>query len=379
MPLSARESLIVLNLLPGLGSVRINRLLEYFGSADLVLQAPNSMLCATPGIGERIASVIRDWHNCVNLDAELNLAARHGVRLVTIFDDEYPPVLRRMGDPPITLYVRGCDLSTQDGKRAISIVGSRACSPYGMTVARRFARELADAGCTIISGLARGIDTMAHVGALDASGCTIGVLGSGMAQFFPEENAQLSEDMIARGGAVVSEFPMLMRPSKTSFPQRNRIVAAWSRATLVVEAPPRSGSLHTAGLSSSYGNIVFAIPNSIDSRASAGCHELIRDGGVLCTSSHEILSDMGWVEPIKALATQQELNFGNENPKPTIKLSAEQQALCDAIAAGQLTLDALCCSLGKPAHELTPLLMRMQIDRIICPLDGARYALVKTK
>ena len=169
MTLSPREALITLNLIPGLGSVRIQSLLEFFGSAELALTAPATMLEQVPRIGAKLARVIAGWRDCTNVHAELACAAEHGVRVVTITDEDYPVALRRMGDPPIVLYVRG-EWQQTDGERGVAIVGTRAATPYGMTLARRFGRELADAGCTIISGLARGIDTAGHWGALDAEG-----------------------------------------------------------------------------------------------------------------------------------------------------------------------------------------------------------------
>ena len=375
MTLTPRESLITLNLIPGLGSVRIQSLLSHFGSAELALAAPQAMLAQVPRIGSKLARAIASWRDCTNVQAELACAEDHGVRVVTILDAEYPDILRRMGDPPIVLYVRG-EWKQEDGERSVSIVGSRAATPYGMTQARRFGRELADADCTIISGLARGIDTAAHWGALDAGGRTIAVLGYGLAGIYPEENAELCEHICRGHGAVVSEFPMTLRPSRTTFPQRNRVVAAWSRATLVVEAPNRSGSLHTAAISAEYyGNSVFAIPGPAESPTSVGCHALIRDGAILCTSPQELLRDMLWTgEP-------RQLNLDIQTPEeegvpfqPRPTACDDREDIISAIAAGHDTLDALCTALGKGAGALTPQLMRLQIERVITPLPGGRYS-----
>ncbi len=371
--LSPKEALITLNLIPGLGSMRIQALLEFFGSAELVLSAPEKMLAMVPRIGSKLAAAIADWRNCTNVQAELRCAADYGVRVVAITDEDYPDFLRRMSDPPIVLYMRGHWLNS-DSDRSVAIVGTRQATPYGMTTARRFGRELADAGCTIISGLARGIDTAAHWGALDAGGRTLAVLGFGMAGMYPEENAELARCICAGHGAVVSEFPMHMRPSRTTFPQRNRIVAAWSRATLVVEAPSRSGSLHTASMAAAdYGNSVFAIPGPINQISSSGCHELIREGATLCTSPQEILSDMQW------LNSPQQMELFSTPPEE-MKSSVQQPAsggevgeLLQAINAGHDTLDKLCVVLGKGAHTITPLLMRLQIERRIIPLPGGRF------
>ena len=372
--LSPHEALVTLNLIPGLGSMRIQALLEVFGSAEHVLHAPGHMLAQVPRVGPKIAAAIADWRNCTNTRAELDCAAERGVRVVTLIDEEYPDFLRRMSDPPIVLYVRGNWLSS-DSERSVAIVGTRQATPYGATTARRFGRELADAGCTIISGLARGIDTAAHWGALDAGGRTIAVLGFGMAELYPSENAELADRICSGHGALVSEFPMFMRPSRTTFPQRNRIVAAWSRATLVVEAPSRSGSLHTASMAAAeYGNAVFAIPGPISQISSSGCHALIRDGATLCTSPRELLGDMGWIRE----HTQMELFTSSpQPPAPALVrqpvLDSEASELLRALDAGHDTLDALCSATGQGAHCITPLLMRLQIERRIVPVPGGRF------
>lgn len=369
MELTAREALIALNLVPGLGSVRIQSLLEFFGSAELALSAPVQMLTKVPRLGEKMAAALADWRHCTNVYAELECAERLGARVVTFLDADYPDALRRMSDPPIVLYVLGA-WQQEDANRAVSLVGTRVATPYGLSCARRFARDLADtAGCTIISGLARGIDTAAHWGALDAGGRTIAVLGGGLAQLFPSENIELAQRIVDGHGAVVSEFPMNMRPSRNSFPQRNRIVAAWSKATLVAEAAARSGSLHTARLSAElYGNLVFAIPGAVTSAASIGCNQLIRDGAILCNSPQELISDMGWDK------TPRQLDLFS--PQPQQQTSANESPLLSAIAAGHNTLDALCSALGQPAHELTPQLIRLQIERKIAPTPGGVYTLL---
>lgn len=371
-----REALITLNLIPGLGSMRIQALLEFFGSAELVLEAPAALLAQVPRVGSGLAEVISRWQECTNTEAELERAAQHGVRIVTLLDDDYPQALRHMPDPPVVLYVRGALLPC-DMQRAVSIVGSRMASPYGMSIARRFARELAEAGCTVISGLARGIDSAAHQGALDAGGRTVAVLGNGLAHVFPAENAELAARIEDGHGAVLSEFPMGVRPAKTTFPQRNRIVAAWGMATLVVEAPQHSGSLHTARLAAeNYGKSVFAVPGPVDRPTSAGCHALIRDGAILCSSSHELLEDMRRTPEPKQLALFAEEADSKSASRPR-RPKLPNDPVIRAIADGVDTLDALCSATGMAARELTPRLMRLQVEHYIKPLPGARYGLVK--
>ncbi len=366
MELTAREALITLNLIPGLGSVRIRSLLEVFGSADMVLAAPPNMLSQVPRIGDKLAEVIADWRHCTRVRAELECARQSGVRITTILDDDYPAILRSMSDPPVVLYYIGSWLQ-EDAQRAVAVVGTRLASPYGLSCARGISRDLADAaGCCIISGMARGVDTAAHLGALDAGGRTIAVLGGGLAAFFPPENVRLAERIAEGHGAVVSEFPMNVRPSRTSFPQRNRVVAAWAQATLVVEASNRSGALHTAGLAGEMGKTVFAVPGPVSTSASAGCHKLIRDGAILCTAAADIIGDMGW-----EAGHQSQLHLFS----PAATSSQEEDAILAAIAAGHCTLDALCSALGMSAGVLTPQLMRLQIQHRITPAPGGSYEL----
>lgn len=368
--LTPREALITLNLIPGLGSIRIQALLEHFGSAELVLEAPANLLAQVSNIGPRVAAAIADWRNCTNVHAELECARQHGVRVVTLQDDDYPRILRRMSDPPIVLYVRG-EWKQEDADRSVAIVGTRHATTYGHLTARKFGRELADAGCTIISGLARGIDTAGHRGALDAGGRTLAIIGSGLGNLYPPENQELADEICNGHGAVISEFPMLMPPGRTTFPQRNRIVAAWSRAILVAQAPQRSGAIHTAGLAAEqYGNSVFAVPGDVSMPESAGCHALIRDGAILCSSPQELLQDMNWD------GAPRQLSLFDSPPAAQgadIQEDAETEELLDALRRGVDTLDTLCAALGKGAHELTPLLMRLQIQQRILPLPGGRY------
>ena len=364
MELSAREALITLNLIPGLGSVRIRSLLEHFGSADMVLAAPQNLLAQVPRIGPTLAAAIADWRHCTHVEAELDCAAKAGVRITTLLEDDYPDVLRRMSDPPVVLYSRGT-WQQDDARRAVSVVGTRIASPYGIGCARSFSRDLADAGSCIISGLARGIDTAAHLGALDAGGRTIAILGGGLASIFPPENMALADRIADGHGALVSEFPMNMTPSRNSFPQRNRVVAAWSCATLVVEAAGRSGALHTAGLAADMGKSVFAVPGAVTTNSSLGCHQLIRDGAILCTCAADLISDMGW-EPDHQL----QIPLFSEHA-----MAAQNDPVLSAIAAGYTTLDALCSALGTSAAELTPRLMRLQIERRIIPAPGGAFEL----
>ena len=223
-------------------------------------------------------------------EAELQKAGKAGVQIVAWGDEEYPELLRRAYDPPPVLWVRGTLVRSE---RAVAVVGSRGASPAGRLAARAFGRDLAAAGLTVVSGLARGIDTAAHEGALDAQGRTVAVLGSGLDRMYPRENAALADRIAAGGGAVVSEFPLGTTPEPGHFPRRNRVIAAWSTATVVVEAESRSGALGTARCALEEGRDVFAVPGHPSQPTSAGTNQLIRDGAPLVRDAADVLSELG--------------------------------------------------------------------------------------
>lgn len=371
-----REALIILNLLPGLGPIRIRALLDCFGSPELALHARREFLERVPGIGAKVADAVASWRECTAPDAELDLAERLGVRIVTLLDDDYPSFLRQMYDPPAVLYARG-EWRESDGERSVAIIGSRQTTAYGMTTARRFGRELASHGCTIVSGLARGIDTAGHWGALDAGGRTLAVLGSGLNRLFPEENRELADRIASGSGAVVSEFPLNFRPSKTSFPRRNRIVAGWSHAAIVVEAPARSGALHTAHLTLDMNRTVFAVPGRADSLHSRGCHDLIREGAILASCPADVLGDMKWDRPVQPVSGSKERQHIEVRREAAVLVNypsdPADRLILDSVRAGNATLDLLCPATGMSAAELTPRLTRLQIARSLQALPGGRF------
>ncbi|MCW5559940.1 MAG: DNA-processing protein DprA, partial [Verrucomicrobiae bacterium] len=261
--MTSREALIALNLVDHVGPVRLRQLMARLGPdpAD-ILRARREDLLAVPGIGEDTAEAIASWERTVDLGAELRRIEDSGVRIVTAEEEEYPPLLRQIYDPPMVLYVKG-SLLPKD-RNGIALVGSRLTTPYGQEAARKLAYQLAFTGVTVVSGGARGIDTAAHQGALSARGRTIAVLGTGINLVFPPENAALYE-RIAANGAVMTQFPFNRPADKQSFPIRNRIVAGMTLGTVVVEANLASGALITAKFAADYGRQVFAVPGRIDS------------------------------------------------------------------------------------------------------------------
>ena len=351
--MTSREAILALNLLPTIGPVRISRLLDAFGNAEKILTASANQLQRVDGIGAETAKLIADWENLVDPSKELAEAEERGISIITREDDSYPKYLLQAYDAPILLYVWGKILPRD--KHAISVVGSRRSTTYGTSA-------------TIVSGLARGIDTTAHEAALAAKGRTIAVVGSGLARLYPPENLALAERIANGNGAVISEFPLHRPPDKQTFPMRNRIVAAWCQAVLVTECPAWSGSLITANLASEYGKSIFAVPGPIDKPSSAGCNQLIREGATLITDASQIIDDMG------------ELPFSFQNEEPQQKpvespdLPEEEAKILAAMPAGEeLAVDQLIQQTGLPSSAVTAGLFKLELRRLVRPLPGFRF------
>ena len=363
--MSPLEALTALNLLPRIGPIRVRRLLEAFGDAAAILGAPKDRLMRVDGVGEETASILRAWSDHADPAAELAEAAQRGIAVITQDDPDYPVPLRDIYDRPLLLYVWG-KLEPRD-RHAISIVGSRRATTYGTQSTKKFSYQIAHAGFTIISGLARGIDTAAHEAALAASGRTIAVIGSGLAQLYPPENLGLAEKIAAGSGAVVSEFPLHTAPDKQTFPMRNRIVAAWSRAVLVIECPAWSGSLITANLATEYGKPVFAVPGPIDKPTFAGCHQLIREGATLVADPSHLLDDLGEL-PFARQASPA------EEPASIPELPPEEAAVFAAVTSDEASVDRIIERSGLPAHVVTATLMKLEMRRLVRAFPGFRYA-----
>ena len=276
----------------GLGPTTFSKLIKYFKSADRILGASVSELAKIDGVGYKTAERMAATRNKFDTAAELELAEKLGVWLINLDDERYPPVLKRIYDPPPVLYVKGS--LTRADNLSISIVGSRRCSHYGREQSSRFAHFLSSAGFTICSGMARGIDTAAHQGALSANGRTIAVQGCGLANIFPPENNKLFE-LIAESGACISELPLHFVPLSENFPPRNRIIAGLSLGTIVVEAGLRSGALITARAALENNREVMAVPGKIDSPLSQGAHQLIKQGARLIESVEDVMEALGYI------------------------------------------------------------------------------------
>ena len=356
------EACIALNMVPEMGPVRLRKLLETFESADRVLGAKAAQLRAVGGIPAELADAVANWEKHVDLSAELQRIAEFGAKVITKESPKYPRELRTIYNPPIVLYVWG-NLEERD-HRAIGVVGSRKTSHYGLESAKKLSYQLAYAGLTVVSGLARGIDTAAHQAALAAKGRTVAVIGSGLMDLYPPENLALAEK-IRESGAVVSEFPMQFPPSPQTFPYRNRIVAGWGAGVLVVEAGLKSGALITANQALEHGRSVYAVPGPIDRPTSMGTNRLIQQGAKLVTCAADILDDLQFLFPVK------------EMPKPSqapgVALLPEEKSVLDALRDGEVTLDQIVTDSGLPTPKVTSTLFSLEMKRLVKQLPGQRF------
>ncbi|MCL4109918.1 UNVERIFIED_CONTAM: hypothetical protein GTU68_012727 [Idotea baltica] len=349
--------------------MRAQTLLKHFeGDPEAIFQTSLSNLKKVKGIGTELASSILDWENRIDLEEEKRRLDEHGISLLTIDSDHYPPALRKIYDPPFLLYMKG-DILPRD-RHAIALVGSRRTTHYGNEAARRFGFQLANAGITIVSGLARGIDTAGHEAALAAGGRTIAVLGSGIGNVYPAENQQLA-DRIAENGAVLSEFPVLYTPDKQSFPLRNRIVSGMSQGVLVVEAPERSGSMITAGQAMDQGRVVFAVPGPIDRPSSLGCHRLIQQGAKLVCDGADILNEIdSFSELIPGEITPDEPGDSRLDALG----ATEKQVLAAFGNEKEMLVDQLVESTGLPLATVNVALLQLEMNRVVKQLPGKIFS-----
>lgn len=362
-----REALVALNMIDNVGPVRMRQLLEVFEDAPSVLAASRSQLMRAKGIGEETAEAIVNWRTTVDLDAELKRIEAFGCHVLIGTDEVYPESLRQIYDPPIVLYVKGRLLARD--KNAVAMVGSRLTTPYGLETARKLAYQLAFAGVTIVSGGARGIDTAAHQGALNAKGRTIVVLGTGINIVFPPENRVLF-DRCAENGAVITQFPFNRKADKQSFPIRNRIVAGMTLGTVVVEANLTSGALITAGMAADYGRQVYAVPGRIDSPRSKGCHDLIKKGAKLCEDVEDVLSEFEYLFP----PSQRPTSEAAQNLLGSMTLSENEEKVITALKENECHIDEVIRMTGLPASVVNVTLLTLEMKKLVNQSPGKLYA-----
>lgn len=364
--MDSREALVALNMIEHVGPVRVRQLLEHFGDASKILSASKHQLLHVRGIGEETAQSIASWETSVDLAAELKRIADSGCEIVIQTDENYPPSLREIYDPPFVLYVKG-RLSAKD-RNSVAMVGSRMTTHYGIEVARKLGYQLAYVGVTVVSGGARGIDTAAHQGALAGKGRTICVLGTGINIVFPPENAELFE-RIASNGAVVSQYPFNRKADKQSFAIRNRIVAGMTLGTVVVEANLTSGALITANFATEYGRQVFAVPGRIDSPRSKGCHELIKKGAKLCEGAEDILSEFEYLFP----ASNRPPAPNETGVLPALELSDSEQKVFNTLDSEELSIDDIIRKANLPSSAVSVALLSLEMKRLVKQLPGKLF------
>lgn len=359
------------------GPVTFGRLLKRFGSVDAALGASVSGLAQVEGIGFKTAERIAASRDRFDAREELELAARLGVWLLHMEDARYPALLKEIYDPPPVLYAKGT--LTRDDTLGVAIVGCRRCSLYGQEQASRFAHLLAAAGFTIVSGMARGIDTAAHAGALAAQGRTIAVQGCGLSRVFPPENAKLFE-LISDCGACISELPLRAEPLAENFPPRNRIIAGLSLGTIIVEAGLRSGALITAQTALESNREVMAVPGKIDSPLSQGPHRLIKQGARLVESVEDIMEALGYVgEQLKdhtALAADKAVEKveGPLFDRANISLKGHEKTIYDALDKEPVHIDEIISDTGLPAGTANAAVMSLRLKGLIRQLPGNLFA-----
>lgn len=356
-------ALVSLNQVPGLGPARIRALADAFGGLHRALHANPERWRNVPGIGPRIAEAMEETRRRFDPAAEVDRAREAGIELLTPARDVYPRLLREIGDPPPLLYVRG-RLGPQDDQ-AVAVVGTRRCTHYGRLQAERLSRALAGAGITVVSGLARGIDTAAHRACLEAGGRTVAVLGSGLDRPYPPENAGLLE-RVAQNGAVVSEFPLGAPPHRSHFPRRNRIISGLALGVVVVEASLRSGSLITARWAGEQNREVFAVPGSVDSGRASGTHALIKDGAKLVERIEDVLEEL--LPALRAAVTEA---VPLEPPKA---LQASHRAILDVLGDDPVVVDEVVERSGLGAAEVLGALFLLEMRRLVRQFPGRRFA-----
>jgi len=351
-------------MIPGVGPVLRRRLLDRFGSPQAVFEASLEDLRRVEGVGERTAKAIKAIDPISLGRREGERARAMGIGVIPLGDDRYPENLRQIYDPPIVLYLKG-DLCPEDSL-AVAVVGSRRSSPYGRQFARRLARALASEGVTVVSGMARGIDTEAHLGALEAEGRTIAVLGSGMDRIYPPENRQLASQ-IAHHGAVLTEFPLGTPPERWNFPVRNRIISGLSLGVVVVEASSRSGALITASLALEQGRSVFAVPGYAGAVTSRGTHSLIRQGAKLVEDPEDVLEEI----------LPQYEGKGETEKAGAPEVSKEERMLVELLETGPMHIDELSRRVSLDAAKVSALLTQMEIKGIVLQMPGKVFTLVR--
>lgn len=367
---------VALNSVPGMGARSFLLLLQKFGSPELIWKTKLADLHSIAGVPSRLADAIaRGRENCLRTaEQEVADANRSDVRILTLWDAEYPPRLRQIYDPPPVLYVQG-EIQARD-EHSVALVGTRRITDYGRSVAERFSADLAKLGMTVVSGLARGVDSVSHTAALRAKGRTLAVLGSGILHIYPPENRDLAE-RIVRAGALVSEFPLHSEPQRANFPIRNRIISALSRAVVVIEGDEDSGAMITADCALEQGRDVFAVPGNILRPTSRGPHKLLRAGCLLAGDVRDILEGLGYVATPSPAPVMHDAPEEDEAPATLSKevlLDEEERRVFRHLTEEPVHIDDLMHKSGVGISRLGQVLTLLELKGVARQEPGMRYA-----
>ena len=365
--LSEQDAFLVLNALPNIGPITMNRLLTELGDDPRsIFASPASQLERVKGVGPAISSTIVNWRDHFDLDREKERMAKSGAVFMCHRDPAYPKLLREIHDPPIGLYRKG-NYTFPDG--CIAVVGSRRTTLYGQSVAKNLGADLARLGFCVVSGLARGIDTSAHEGAISANGKTVGVVGAGIDIIYPPENLDLYRQ-VEQSAAIISEFPFGRRADRQSFPMRNRVVAGMCEAVVVVETDINGGSMITARFAGEYGRLIFAVPGRIDQVSSQGCHQLIRDGAILFTSIDDILEELSYLNGMRPNTNPPTSDTHNpliNAERPCLgELTEEEDAIMRCFDGGAIvSIDQLTNRTALSPAQVSSTLMMLELKRLV--------------
>lgn len=358
------EPWIALSLVPDIGPVTFRKLLSIYGDPASVFDAPLGELSAIDGVGERKAMGIKRFSAWKDARKHLALLAEINARMITFRDADYPSLLRQLEGGPAILYVNGTP--REEDRFAIAVVGSRKTTHYGRMAAEKLSAELAGAGFTVVSGMARGIDTIAHSSSMSSGGRTVAVLGCGIDKVYPPENRGL-KDRIADSGYVVSEFPPGTRPLREHFPVRNRLISGLSLGVVVVEATRDSGSLITAQYALEQNREVFAVPGSIFSANSAGTNGLIKRGAKLIEKTDDIIEELA---PMLR-------GFVKAKEKLNVEMTGEEKRLCEMLTGEPVHIDALSRELALSTSQVLASLLNLELKGVVRQTEGKRFYLIQ--
>ncbi len=360
---------LALSFIKDIGPVTTKRLLAAFHSPEKILSASAKELKDVENIGDAKIKKIREFDSWDVVEKEIRAIQRHGVKVIKFNDKQYPESLRNIEDAPVILYTKGN--FTHEDRFAIAMVGSRKMTEYGKNTAYRLSQDLSSMGITIISGMAKGIDTVSHMGAINAGGRTIAVLGTGIDRCYPAENKELLKKIID-SGCVVSEFPMGTPPNKENFPRRNRLISGLSIGVLIIEATIDSGSLITANYALEHGKEVFAVPGSIYSKYSEGTNTLIKRGAKLVQRAEDIIEEL----PNYLRGFLKSSPEKKSKDIDALEITDEEKAICNILGHEPKHIDTIAREVKMSTSRLLSLLLSLEIKGIIKQSDGKRFYIV---